>query len=385
MTRSSLSHDDSDQRPKRLLLLTTDLGMGGAERHATNIAIGLDPTRVAVRLLCVEQRGERFEEVEAAGVPAASLDAGDRWWLSAAGLVPQLRAIMRDSHIDVVMTNGYSAEVLGRLAARHTGIPVLAWKHNFGHIGRYGTRDRLTERLLGRYNHRYLAVSNRQVDYLVDEMGIDRRAITVIHNSVQPVESMSPADRAAIRHELGLAPSSEVILCVAGLRAEKDHAMLLHAFARVHANRPAAHLCIIGEGPERDSLTRLAADLGVAENVLFTGNRNDVEQLMQIGDIVVLASYAIENFPYAILEAMAAGVPTVSTDVGGIPEMVEDGVTGRLVPPHDPEAMAVAILGLLSSPHRIEIGTAARERLAHSFPYERFLTAVEEVITLDYP
>jgi len=371
----------SDRRCVRLLFLTTDLGMGGAERHAVNVATGLDPAKVAVRLLCVERRGERFGEVQAANVPAASLDAGDRWWLSAAGLVPRMRAILRRSGFDVVMTNGYSAEVLARLAACGTGIPVLAWKHNFGHIGRFGTRDRLTERVLGRCNRRYLAVSHRQVDYLVDHMGIDRRAITVIHNSVRPVEPMSPDDRAALRRELGVPAAADVVMCVAGLRAEKDHATLLHAFARIHTARRDTYLCLVGDGPERGSLARLAADLGVAENVRFTGNRDDAERLIQAADVAVLTSYSIENFPYAILEAMAAGVPAVCTSVGGIPEMIEDGVTGRLVPPHDPEALAAAILWVLSPIRRDVMGRAARERLVDAFPYDRFLLQVEEVIT----
>jgi glycosyltransferase involved in cell wall biosynthesis len=370
----------SARRPTRLLFLTSDLGMGGAERHAINIATGLDPTKVEVRLLCVEQRGERFGEIEAAGVLAGSLDAGDRWWLSAPGLTLRLRAILRDFGIDIVMTNGYSAEVLGRLAACGTGVPVVAWKHNFGHIGRFGTRDRLTERVLGHWNRRYLAVSHRQVDYLVDQMGVNRGAITVIHNSVEPVNSMSLDDRADLRRDLGIAPEVNVIICVAGLRIEKDHATLLHAFARVRETRRDTELCLIGDGPEHARLSRLATDLGVAQSVRFTGNRDDVERLMQIGHVAVLASYAIENFPYAILEAMAAGVPAVCTNVGGIPEMIDDGITGRLVPPHDPEALATAILWVLSPIRQSKMGTAARERLINTFPYERFLRQVEEVI-----
>ena len=374
----------SVNRPKQLLLLTADLGMGGAERHAVNMASGIDPAKVLVRVLCVEQQGERFAEVQAAGVPAISLEGGDRWWLSAAKLVLRVRAILRNSRIDVMMTNGYSAEVVGRLAVCGTGVPLLAWKHNFGHIGRFGVRDRLTERALGRCTRRYLAVSHRQVDYLVNYMGINRRAIKVIHNSVRPVKPLSRQDCAKLRGELDIAPNSEVVMCVAGLRAEKDHAMLLKAFSLVHAVRRDAYLCLVGDGPERESLTRLAADLGIADVVRFTGNRSDVENLLQIADVVTLASYAIENLPYAILEGMAAGVPAVCTSVGGLPELVEDGVTGRLVPPHEPDVFAAAILWVLSTPRRVDLGTAARERLLHVFPYDRFLTEVEEVATYDY-
>jgi glycosyltransferase involved in cell wall biosynthesis len=168
---------------------------------------------------------------------------------------------------------------------------------------------------------------------------------------------------------------------LAVFRPEKDHATFLRA-ARIVADRiPEARFVLAGDGPGREELEALTRELGLEERVVFAGLRSDVEDVLASLDVVVLSSFTIECFPYAILEAMAMGVPAVCTAVGGLPEMIEDGVTGRLVPPKDPAALAEGIIDVLSDEDRRRaMGVAARERLERNFTLERSAATTAEMI-----
>jgi glycosyltransferase involved in cell wall biosynthesis len=250
---------------------------------------------------------------------------------------------------------------------------VIQWKHNIGHVGRFGLRDRWTERLLRPLRARVLAVSHAQVDYLTGFLKIPAERIGCIRNVLEPsfVARRSPDARR----------DRPVVICVAGFRAEKDHTTLLNAFRTVAGAHPAAVLRLVGDGPERPAAAALARELGIADSVEFLGNRSDVEQLLPDADVFVLASYAVENLPFAVLEAMTAELPVVATDVGALAELVLDGVTGRLVPPRDPAALAAALGQLLADPDRArEMGRAGGEHLRAQFSYEEFVARLEEEV-----
>ncbi len=169
------------------------------------------------------------------------------------------------------------------------------------------------------------------------------------------------AERGHVRAGLGLDPDVELVVIVARLAPEKDHATLLRAFARVRAARPRARLLVVGDGALRGELEQLAGDLGITDDVVFAGVRSDVGDLLAAADVAALSSRK-ECAPQALLEAMAVGVPIVATAVGGIPEMVDDARTGLLVPPGDPEALAEALLALLGDPARRSALVAAGRR-----------------------
>jgi glycosyltransferase involved in cell wall biosynthesis len=171
------------------------------------------------------------------------------------------------------------------------------------------------------------------------------------------------------------------VVCVAGFRAEKDHGSLLRAFATVVAEHPAARLRLVGDGPERPAAEALTRELGIEPSVEFLGDRDDVAELLAGSDVLVLASYAIENLPFAVLEAMAVGLPVVATDVGALAELVDDGVTGWLVPPRDTAALATALGRLVADPERARaMGRAGRDRLDAEFSWTGFVSGLREEV-----
>jgi glycosyltransferase involved in cell wall biosynthesis len=363
------------QAPVRVVFVTPDLRMGGAERHLVTLAGALDPSRFDVTVLCIKRLGAMHEELAARGVKILCLNAGERKRALPRSLLAMTLELRR-RRAEVVITHGLSANVLGRLAAALAGAQArITWKHNCGHLGRHGLLERCSERALGWLCTRYIGVAHGQVPYLLGYLRLSPTKLRVIHNSVDPARYSPPADR---RGELGLDERDVVVAVNAVLRREKDHPTILRAIQRLVPRLPLVKLLLIGDGPERARLRRLAAELDIERRVVFLGSRADAPELLACADVVALASRTVECFPYAILEAMAMRRPAVCTAVGGLPEMVEDGVTGYLVPPSDPQALATALGCVLDRADRgRSMGEAARRRLEERFAFPAMLRAAE--------
>ncbi|HWM00840.1 MAG TPA: glycosyltransferase [Actinophytocola sp.] len=366
--------------PLRVLFVVPDLGVGGAERHVATLAPALDPARFAPSVVCIGDEGALFPGLAAAGVPAFALHHRRN---PAAGLVELVRLIRRQRP-DVVITRGYNAEALGRVAAVVTRTPrSVVWVHNCGDFEPRGRIRTLLDRMLAPATDGYYAVANGQRPYMTGELGFPDRKITVVYNGVDPTRfpPRVPVRDAALQAELGIDATAPVIGIVAVLRQEKDHATLLHAVKLVRDEILDAQLLVVGDGPERPGLQALAGRLGIAEAVRFAGSRPDVGRLLGLIDVVALSSYTIECFPIALLEAMATGVPTVGTAVGGVPEMIDEGITGYVVPPRDARALADALIKMLQDPQRTAaMGLAARARVQSHFTLDRSVHAAEAAI-----
>ncbi len=367
--------------PIRLLFVVPSLTVGGAERHLARVLPALDHGRFVARVVCINEAGALFAAARESGVDAVTLDRGGRESHKA---LRELVAEMRRFRPDVVITRGFNAETLGRIAARIARVPIsVVWKHNCGDVERR-RRQRMVDARLDRLTTAYFGVAFGQVPYLVNDLGIAGDKIRVIRNGVDPAE-FTPDRRGGrggvVARELGIDDHDRVVGILAVLREEKDHATFLRAGAQIVREVPDTRLLVVGDGPLRPELEDLAHDLGLGDRVIFAGMRSDVDEILRIVDAVVLSSYTVECFPFAILEAMGAAVPSVCTCVGGLPELVEDGVTGYLVPPSDPRGLAEGVVRLLTEPGAVgRMGDAARRRLEERFTLERSVRETERVL-----
>ncbi len=253
---------------------------------------------------------------------------------------------------------------------------LLTTKHG-GEIPRSGWGARVS-RFLARRN-RLVAVSEEVERIIHGWCKTTRFPVTVVPNGILAEAFSQPAHRQRVRARLGYGPEHCVLGIVARLAAEKDHHTLLRAFKELYAARPEARLAVIGDGPLRSPLEREAAELGIAECVSFLGERHDVPELLSGLDVFVLSSRT-EGLPMTVLEAMAAGLPIVATRVGGVPAAVEDGVTGRLVEPASPPALAAALRQIIRHPEaRRDMGRAGRGKLDREFSVSQTAARYEEI------
>ncbi|WP_242471174.1 glycosyltransferase family 4 protein [Blastococcus sp. TML/C7B] len=317
---------------RNVLIVTPSLHAGGAEVHAVLAALHLDRRRWNPHVLSFGD-GPLRDRLIGAGVSheVRPLPDSGRGILEAARLV---RKTLTRNQSHAISGHGVFTEFAVRLALRGDAVPYLAWKHTYGHIGYRGLRERIFEQLTGQAVTRYGAVCHSQVRYLMDDLRLPAPKISVVPNAV-------PAPATPRSLPPAVAPT---VLMVAAMRADKGHELVLRAMRQVLAQHPETRLRLVGDGPCRENLQRTVRELGLAERVEFLGVRSDIDSLMQDAHLLVLASYNIECFPYAALEAMAAGRGVVSTNVGGLPELIDDGVTGRLISPGDPVSLGRAII-----------------------------------------
>jgi glycosyltransferase involved in cell wall biosynthesis len=254
----------------------------------------------------------------------------------------------------------YRSNVPGTIAGRLAGVPVI-----LGHVhsvATWETRQRIMDRLTARLRTATVCVSQRVQSDLCATLNLPPERCPVIHNGLNLALFEAPMDRARVRAALGLGPEEVALICVARLHPQKNHAGLLEAVASLPQDLPPWRLILAGDGSERASLQERSEALGLAARVTFLGSRDDVPQLLRACDLCVLASDK-EGFCMAVVESLAAGLPTVATDAGGvIAEAITEGQSGHLVRRGDMAALAERLARLIGDPAaRARMGAPARE------------------------
>ena len=289
---------------------------------------------------------------------------------------PNLRASVREITAQlqrlgatVLLCHGYKANVLGRMAARRAGIPVVAVSRGWtGESFRVRMYERL-DRFHLRFMDHVVAVSGAQGEK-VRRAGVKPDRITVIPNAIDPDRfvDVDPRYRARIERFFRT-PKTRIIGAAGRLSPEKGFEILISAAARVLDVHPDTGFVLFGHGPCKESLQHQISLFGLAGSIVLGGFRNDLDRFIPHFDLFVQSSYT-EGLPNVILEACAASVPVVATDVGGTAEIIEDGVSGFLVPPGDSETLAARMLEALECEDTLrEIGFQGRERVLESFSF----------------
>jgi len=226
---------------------------------------------------------------------------------------------------------------------------------------------------------RTIAVSELSREMLIDHYRIPPDRILTIRNGIEIEPTDVQHDTMATRAALGLAPTDIVGVLVGRLVGRKGHSTSLRALPAVLSRVPGFKLVFVGDGDIEDELRAEAEALGVAEHVVWAGFRRDVPAILASVDLLILPSEA-ECLPYVILEAMGAQLPVVAADVGGVSEQIDDGVTGRLIRPKDPDGLASAMLEIIERPDRgASMGEAGRAKLEREFSVDACVNAVLDV------
>jgi glycosyltransferase involved in cell wall biosynthesis len=350
--------------PVPVLVFQNRFLLGGQERQTVLHLTTLDRTRWEPVVRCLRLEGAHLDDLAALGLRAEGLRVTKLAHPWTAWQVARLAADLRARGVRILHAQDFYTNLLGLVTARLARVPAVVTRVDLAHA-------------LDPVQKGVLAAASRAADrVLVNALcirdaclrdGVPAERIAVVRNGLD----LAAFDRAAAAAPEGLDLSGRLVVQVANMNHPvKGQADLLLAWREVAREVPEARLLLVGDGARRAALTRLAAELGVAERVTFAGHRRDAAALLQRAEVAVSSSYA-EGISNSVLEALAARRPLVATAVGGTPEVVRDGVTGLLVPPGAPAQLARRILEALRDPAAARaLGETGRAVVAREFGVE---------------
>jgi glycosyltransferase involved in cell wall biosynthesis len=369
--------------PRRKVFYFLDsLEVGGTETQAVELALRMSASAYDVTLGCLRVKGPLLEKLKGSAVairefhPVGGLD-------SPRGLyqLARLSGFLRREKFDVVHTHDLWTNLMGVVAARMAGVPaIVSSRRDLAHFDWYQGSKRSWLRRIQNLSGVVLANATPIRDALISEDGFAPEKLRVIHNGVDTVK-FQRARRDRERLFPGM-QNQKLVVLVGNMHTDvKGHPWLIDAAPSVLKEFPQTRFVFAGDGDSRPAFEQQAAKLGLQSNFLFLGRRSDIPDVLASCDIAVLPSRA-EGLPNAVLEYMATGLPTIASRVGGNAELVEDGVTGLLVPPENSLAMADALLRLLRDPDLSrKMAEHGRKLAVENYSFERLIREVDALYT----
>ena len=367
---------------RTIVYAISTMGVGGTPRHLLEVFAHIDRRVWTPVLYCFDaQRAAQSYLPAARALGVEVIDGrvgptlhGHRML----GPLVRLRAQLRHRNVAVVHSYLFHANFMGTLAARAAGVPVaLVSKRS---LDTYATRwERAVCRIGNRLADRVMVNAEAVGRNVIAAEGCRPDRVTVLPNGIDVARVDAAVGRRSVPPLTAGRPL--VIGTIGRLSEKKGQRDLLEAAARVFEHEAAARLCLVGDGPLRGALEARATELGIRDRVDFTGAIPDGVRKLADFDVFVLPSH-MEGMSNGLLEAHAAGLPVVATDVGGNAEVTRDGETGLVVPPRDPLALADAILRLAKDPGRARaMAAAGRERIQAEFTVQRMVSRLEQLYT----
>jgi glycosyltransferase involved in cell wall biosynthesis len=362
-----MSHRDS------IVMLLTGLGVGGAERQAVHLACHLKRSGRDIRLVTMIDPVAFQSELSDLNIPLISL--GMQRGSPTLGAFLRLVKELRQERPGVLLCFMYHANVMGRLAGWFAGVPRIIVSVRNEYFGGTG-RERII-RGTNKLSEATVVNSAMAANSLIARNVIDANQLHLIPNGIE-INSTAPVP--IPRVQLGLPDDAFVWIAVGRLEPQKDYKNLLKAFATM--DRLNDHLLIVGDGLGRLEVEATLSELSLKSRVHLLGRRTDVPALLATADALVLAS-AWEGLPNVIMESLLLEVPVVSTDVGGVGELVENGVSGFIVPPCDAKALAESMCRMAGQDiaHRNEMGSEGRRHICNNYALDLILELWDNLLT----
>lgn len=322
--------------------------------------------RIAV--CCIDDKGGWADELERRGIPVIALHRNPGFH---PGIGWRIAQLARQLRVSVLHCHHYSPFVYGAIArACSPRLHLVFTEHGRLSDDAPSPKRRAVSRILQYSTDAVFAVSDALKRHMTAE-GFAASRVGVVHNGIDVRAQPDAAERRDARAALGVHDDAVTVMTVARLDPVKNLTSLIEAFAAALAAGLRARLTIVGDGPELPRLRTAVAERNLAARVAFLGQRGDARRLMAGADLYVNCSI-MEGISLSLLEAMAAAVPPVATAVGGTPEIIQDGVSGRLVPPRDSESLGRVLIELgTDSARRQQLARGARDRVVEHFTLER--------------
>jgi glycosyltransferase involved in cell wall biosynthesis len=351
-----------------------DGNLHGAARYYLNVIPRFDSKQIIATLCVLRQKDILTEMFEQESISVYHLS---RSKFDPRALLDVVR-LVRSKSIDLIHAHGYGSTNIARVAGVVCRIPVIIHAHDVDR--NYPWFQQAADMLLSPFTSRAIAVSQSVREACVSKRRVAGSKVSVLHNGI-PLDRFSEPAMAAVageRERLGIPSNASVVGTVGRLREEKGTRFLIEAAPAVLERFPNTIFLVVGDGPLRTELEDLAGQLGVAENILFTGFREDIQIMLGMMDVVVVPSLS-EGFGLVVVEAMAIKKPVIASRVGGINEIITDDQNGLLIPAGDPGAVAAEVIGLLESVDRRKSLAAAAFQSVQAYSIEAHVQRLQEI------
>ncbi len=367
--------DRNIKRKINVIHLVEELTIGGLEKILTAIVLNLDKEKYNVSVWCLREGGFFADKLVKEGIDVKILQIStSRNPLS----IYKLYKLLKSHKFDIIHTHAYSAGTIGRISAFLAGIPVII-SHNQNVYDYYNKYYHFVEWLLSLITDGIICVSDEVKRFTNETQGIDSKRLLTIYNGIDNVCPVDEKDTSGLRKELGIPINHSVMGTIAQFSKKKGLAYLIKSASILLEHRKDVNFLLVGEGSIMEELKKLCINLKVEKSVIFAGERSDIPKILSLIDIFVLPSIR-EGLPLAVLEAMDCGKPIIATNVGGVPEIVKNGINGILVQPKDPEALYSAMKELLDDRGKIEkMGYEGKKICGKNFSSKAMVDRVEEL------
>lgn len=331
-------------KPVRLMQITHDLNIGGLQQVVVNLCRAIDRKKFQVSVLCLRDLGPLTSEIEQLGIKVILLPQKEKGTDYFSFF--KVARILRQERIQVIHTHNTQPLVDGTLGAILSGgrQRIIHTDHarEFPDKKRY----MFAEWCMSHFVYKMVGVSEETTENLRRFEKIPRRKLLTIENGTDGSRFQISIDKQTKRKELGIPDAGPIIGVISRIEKVKGINYLLQCMTRVISEFPDITLLVVGEGSEKANLERQAKEAGIEKHVIFTGERQDIPEILQLLDIYLLPSLS-EGLPMGLLEAMAAKCPAIASAVGGIPQVVKDGESALLTEPGQPESIAQVVVRCL--------------------------------------
>lgn len=360
---------------KRVLILIKGLGRGGAEQLLVNAAPHFDTARFQIECAyTLPAEGDIGPDLERAGIRVLRLGTGRR-----ASWIGALRAHVQRTRPDLIHIHSPAVAAVTRMALPRRGLRIVYTEHNVWQS--YHRVTAFANLVTFSRNDHVFAVSHEVKSSIRYPLPLRFRRmppVETLHHGIDATSASTWGGPDGVRAEFGIPSEAPLVATIGSFKPQKDHPNLIRAMVRVRREIPDARLIVVGDGAGRDRIERDVSTLDLQDSVILTGQRADARRIAAACDVFVLSS-RYEGLSIALLEAMALQRPVVVTRVGGLPEVVEHGRHGLVVPPQDPAALGRAIVDVLSDDAlRLRMGSAAGQR-ARMFDIRGAVARMEQV------
>jgi len=347
------------------------MAIAGTEQVIRQLVENTDNTQFNTAIFCIDGQikdlgqeliGKGYK-IDAAAKRQSGLDLS---------LISSLRDYINENNIDVLHCHQYTPYIYGLFASFNTQAKVLFTEHGRFFPDSYKWKRYLLNPFLSLFTPNITAISKATAIALAKFENFPSRKIEVVYNGVKFSRSSTPQNE-DLKAELGIETNANIVGTIARLDPIKNQIMMITAFSAVLSKHPNSYLVIVGDGPDRQNLEQLTADLKIQDKVIFTGFKVNPQRYFEIIDFFLLSSLS-EGTSMTLLEAMAVEKPSVVTNVGGNPEIVQDGITGLVTESQNTEQFANAIEQLMSDKTLSEkMGQAAHKRYSELFSEEKMV------------